>query len=357
MQDAIGRKTRRFCGFPTRPESGDDDDDACGPPTIAGGEDKTADLDRLAGLMREAKHEDDTYLALMRKAAVHVYRCGRMLHEARLLAKDLKVGWYSLLAEYEIAPTTSSQAIALFEQVRDAGYSEEDIVGKRITEAKVEFGVIKSPKQGEEEAPNKKKPQGKLEDDETPPEGAVDSQANPEKHPDEAGGGADGTEAASQEATATPTSERAPEKPVDPAEDENVWGRVASSDLLVFRRKQLHEDSLRRWNAGRAVPHPEEYLLALLDLGVLWVEDGNVRYLPDHEEDRDELVVILTDKLAPILERWTTADDVMAAIKNLIFAQAGEAEGPEPQASETRPAKRAKKSRPRGRRAVTEPRA
>ena len=295
-----------------------------GPPAIAGGEDNTADLERLAGLMREAKQEDDIYLALMRKAAVHVYRCGRMLHEARELAKKLKVGWYSLLEKHGIAESTARQAIELFERVRDAGYTEEDIVGKRITEAKVEFGVIPSPKQGQEEAPSKKKSRAKKEDDEAPPEGAGDTQESPEKQPDVA----DGTEVEPQEPTGTPASHPVPEKPVDPAPNEDAWGEVAASDLLVFRRKQLHEESLLRWNAGRAVPHPEEYLLVLLDLGILWVKDSIVRYLPDHEEDRDELVVVLTDKLAPILERWTTADDVMASIKGLIYAGGDEPAGP-----------------------------
>ncbi|MDB5350163.1 MAG: hypothetical protein JWN86_1410 [Planctomycetota bacterium] len=297
-----------------------------GPPTLAGGEDKTADLDRLHGLVREAKHEDDIYLALMRKTAVHVYRCGRMLHEAQVLAKDLKVGWYSLLAEHEIAESTARQAIALFVQVTAAGYVEEDIQGKRITEAKVEFSVIKSPKQQEEARRIKEEERIKKEqEDRIKEEERIKKEEERIKEVDSGGNGGDGgvrNEPVSDPVGAPRSAgAEAQEDEGGGQTEEAEWGEILTSDLLICRQQQLHEESLLRWNEGRVHPYPEDYLLVLLDLGVLSVDDGRVRYLPDRGDDREELAAVLTDKLAPVLEPWTTPDDLMAALRSLIFAE------------------------------------
>ena len=312
---------------------------------IAGGEDNTPDHDRLDGLLREAKQEDETYAALVRKGAVHVFRCGRKLMEARTLAKALKANWFSLLEEHKIAESTARQAIALFEQVIAAGYTEEEIEGKGITEAKVEFRVLKSPKQKEEERRRTEESRGNDENDKKPPAEEVGKREGGEESPGKAFDKEKGT---SYGSPSSPTGGPQPDEADGRVDEDQVFGEIEISDLLIARQQQLNEGALVRWNEGREQPYPEEYLLVLFDLGVLTLEDGEVCYLPDQEDDREQLVLLLGDKLAPILERWATADDVVLALKGLVFDESAGSETTQTQAT---PAGEQKKRRPRVRRA------
>jgi hypothetical protein len=300
-------------------------------------EHEQAELAKLDGLLRQAKQEHDTYLALMRKGAVHVFRCGGRLREARDLAKSLKVGWFSLLAKHNIAESTARQAIVLFEHVIHAGYTEEDIEGKSITNAKVEFGVVKSPAQQKEDRSRK---------------------VNERKHKEEAGRKED--KSRHEEVKFKVEKTGLPSPPLDENQPEGDsgesdgtdWGEIEISDLLVSRQQQLNEESLGLWNMERKRPFDEDYLLVLFDLGVLTLKDGKVRYLADQQTDREELVIVLGDKLAPILESWSTADDVVSALKGLVFAESAGVEE-----AKTTEAGEQKKRSVRVRRAGQQPRA
>src|SRR4051794_29809275 len=90
-------------------------------------ETKQADLAELKRLMEGAKAESDAFEALRRKGAAAIFRCGSLLAPARDLAKSLKIGWYGLLEQYQIAEATSRQAIELYANATAAGYSAEDL--------------------------------------------------------------------------------------------------------------------------------------------------------------------------------------------------------------------------------------
>jgi len=298
-------------------------------------EQKRADLARFDELLRGAQAENNTFEALKRKMASVVFRCGAKLTEAKSIAKRLEIGWYVKLKEFGIAESTARQAIKLYENATRAGCTAEDLENLSITEAKIEYDVIKSPEQienerklwMEEEANRREKERIRKEDGNqqemrgieirlkeepkvNPTEGTGD-QEEPRVHPTEAGGGQ--------------------------VQKEAMFGKIELSELLAFRQKQLDEEALRRWNEARESPCEEDYLLFLFDLGVLWVVEGHVHYMPDQDEDRDELVATLVDKLTPVLERWTTADGLLKAFKGLVFAEAAkveaETEDPRPQAS------------------------
>jgi len=123
------------------------------------------DLVKLEELLRGAKADHDAFEALKRKGAAIVFRCGSKLIEAREIAKSHKIGWYSKLKEHGIAESTARQAINLWQQATDAGYTEEDFEGKGITEAKVEFNVIKSQAQQAMERKLKEEASRKAEDE------------------------------------------------------------------------------------------------------------------------------------------------------------------------------------------------
>lgn len=287
-----------------------------------------ADIDRLDELLRGAKADHDAFEALKRKGAAVVFRCGSKLIEAREIAKRHRIGWYSKLDEYGIAESTARQAINLWQQATDAGYTEEDIKSKGITEAKVEFNVVRPPAQQEEdrrlkEVKRKAEEEAKRKADEEVRRNAEEESRNRQTAP----------------ADPTDRPNEANESPSQVAE----WGEIEISDLFRERQRLLGEEALKEWNAGRELPYDEEYLLVLLDLGVLSVDDGRVRYLPDRDDDREELVAALVDKLAPILERWTTTDDLMATLKGLIFAEEAKSEASQEPVNE--PGRRSKGGR------------
>ena len=275
-----------------------------------------ADLERLDELFKSAKSEHDAFEALKRKAAATVFRCGEHLAEAQVIAKKYRLGWYSKLEEYKIAEATARQAIELYRNATAAGYTAEDLENLPITEAKTEFRVIGKRRKAEEEP----KPRA----DEEP-----DGKAEPEANPDEEPNAGEEQERNSKEGRDQQATTAAP--PADGhgkgearTQEEQEWGVISLSDLLQERRRFLQEEALKAWNERRKTPFDDEYLLFLFDLGVLSIRRGEVRYLPDQEDDREELVAVLGDHLAPILEQWTTPDDLQAALKELVFA--GEAE-------------------------------
>jgi len=226
-------------------------------------------------------------------------------------------------------------AIKLYENATRAGCTAEDLENLSITEAKIEYDVIKSPEQiknerklwMEEEAKRREQERirkedgnqeemrgleiGLKEEAKVNPKEETGDQEEPRVHPTEAGGGQ--------------------------VQKEAMFGGIELSELLAFRQKQLDEEALRRWNEARESPCEEDYLLFLFDLGVLWVVGGHVHYMPDQDEDREELVATLVDKLTPVLERWTTAAGLLKAFRGLVFAEAAkveaETEDPRPQAS------------------------
>jgi hypothetical protein len=267
------------------------------------------DLDKLDVLLRGARADHDAFEALKRKSAAVVFRCGSKLIEAREIAKRHRIGWYSKLDEYGIAESTARQAINLWQQATDAGYTEEDFEDKAITEAKIEFNVVRSPAQ---QQADRRLKQEKKADEEAKRKADEEVRRKAQE---------EGRNRQTAPADPTDRPNEANEGPGQLAE----WGEIKISDLLRERQRLLREEALKVWNAGRKLPYDEEYLLVLLDLGVLSVEDGWVCYLPDRDDDREELVATLGDKLAPILERWTTPDDVVVALKELVFSQATEA--------------------------------
>jgi hypothetical protein len=285
------------------------------------------DLAKLDELLIGAKAESDAYASIMRKCAVHVYRCGAKLASARDLARKLKIGWFSLLAKHGIAESTARQAIDLWRQVTDAGYTEEDIQDKGITQAKAEFGVIQEKKRpqtkGNEEGVTKRKDEGQE---------AVEQKQETGHH--------------------APSTQ--PKRKDHAKEGESGFGEIGEremTDLLMFRQRQLDEEVLKAWNASRQHPMDGGYLLFLLDSEVLWVENGQVDYLPDQDDGRDELVGVLADKLGPILEKWTTIDDIQAALKALVFTTEEPGTKPEPEVPESkgRTKRRDRSRRPQGR--------
>ena len=265
-----------------------------------------ADLVRLDELLRAAKADHDAFEALKRKGAAVVFRCGGKLIEAREIAKVNKIGWYSKLDEFGIAESTARQAIDLWQQATVAGYTDEDFEGKGITEAKVDFRVIKPPAQREEERRRKAEEEARRKAEEEARH--KETQAPPPPPP------ASGDEAGERQ-----------------TQEEPEWGKIDLSELLLFRQRQLDEEALQSWNARREQPFGEDYLLVLLDLGVLSVEGGQVCYLPDQDNGREEMVAVLGDKLAPILVRWATPDDLQVALKSLVFT-----EEPEPESKPVR---------------------
>jgi hypothetical protein len=270
-------------------------------------EQKQADLIKLDELFLGAKVESDAYEALKRKMAAAVFRCGAKLAEAKPIAKKHKINWYDKLEQYGIAESTASQAVKLYENARDAGYMAEDLENLPITKAKSEFKVIKSPTQVEAERKLKEEAVRKLKEEER----RITLEP----------------ESADHQPTLPPPPAHSHEGDVAQAPEEAEFGKIEISDLLIFRQKQLKEEVLQLWNADLEQPFDEDYLLVLLDMGVLSVDDDQVRYLPDQDKDREELVGVITDNLAPILKRWTTHDDLMATFKGLVFADEAE-DGP-----------------------------
>ncbi len=294
-------------------------------------EQKQADLAKLDELFQGARAEYDNYMALMRRTAAVVYRCGALLAPALIIAKKHRINRFDLLEKYGIADSTARQAVMLYQNATAAGYTAEDLENRPITEAKLEFRVIKSPAQIQGQA-NHQREERKLKE-----EAAGSKEDGNKKSPEEVAGKGGG-----KDPTAPVALTAGPEAEVDDGGTvgDQDFEDIEISDLLAFRQTQLDEQSLVRWNEERERPFNEERLLVLFDLGVLSIENGKVRYLPDQEDDREELVSVLGDNLAPILDRWTSADDVMAALKDLVFANEGMAEATETRTNQDEPQKK-----------------
>jgi len=101
---------------------------------------------KLDALVKKAGEEIGAYHGLTRKAAVYLYRAGKALDEAQVLAAALGVNRADYLSILQIADSTARQAVRFYRHVSAVGHGEAELTDMAITQAKLQYNVIPTPK-------------------------------------------------------------------------------------------------------------------------------------------------------------------------------------------------------------------